>query len=62
MKNEILEKLTTEKCEQNKIIKNELSTQKRLFEDKIKELLKRITDQEVQLHKSSKGYESIHQM
>lgn len=62
LKNEFLEKLTTEKCEQNRIIENELSTQKRLFEDKVKELLKRITDQDVELHKRSKGYESIFRM
>lgn len=62
MKNEILEKLTTEKCEQIKIIESELSSQKRLFEQKVKELLKRITDQDVELHKRSKGYEFINQM
>ena len=49
-KNEILEKLIAEKCEEIKEKEAEFFTQKRLFEEKVKELLKRVSDQDVQFH------------
>jgi hypothetical protein len=49
-KNEGLEKMCEDKCEELKGMEGEYMNHKKLFEEKVKELLKRVADQDVQIY------------